>query len=307
MKHPNFFIIGAPRCGTTSLFNYLRQHPEVFMPDRKEPGTMAFKNGNFIDDDPKSFTYQKTYLETFGISDYDKYIELFQKATNEKAIGEASPMYLNSLYACENIKQLYPDAKLIVSLRYPADQICSGYYFGIRCFKGAHGPKDINELKNLIKNQKEELFKDFGIVFYYKHLKPYYDNFPKENIHVIIFEDFVKDTKAVIKGIFQYLEIDAGIEPKIEVINQGAIYKNEQLNYLIHKSKFVRRARYLIKKTTPKVFSEKFLALNRYIDKLNSEIPPPLSQETRSFLISLFREDIENLQSLIGCDLSHWS
>jgi hypothetical protein len=307
MIHPNFFIIGAARCGTTSLFSYLRQHPQVFMPEHKEPFTMAFKNGNFINDDPKSFPYQKTYRELLGISDYDKYLELFQKATHEKAIGEASTMYIHSLYACENIKQLYPNAKLIVSLRNPVDQIHSSYYFALRKIKGIERGNDIETLENLIRNQNEEFFQHFDAAFYCKHLKPYYDKFPKKNIHVILFEDFVKNTKSVLKGVFQYLEIDAGFEPEIKVQNRGAQYKNARLNYLLNKSAFVLKAKELIKHTTPRVFNKKFLALIWYIDKFNSEKPPPLSQETRAHLLSIMREDIDNLQSLIGCDLSQWS
>jgi hypothetical protein len=276
------------------------------MPEHKEPFTMAFKNGNFINDDPNSFPYQKIYREMLGISDYDKYLTLFQKATNEKAIGEASTMYIHSLYACENIKRLYPDAKLIVSLRNPADQVCSSYYFGLRIIKGVELKKDVNVLQNIIKKKKTEFFRHFDIASYYKYLKPYYDNFPKESMHVILFDDLINNAKLVMKSLFQYLEIDDNFEPEIEVKNKGAIYKNKQLNYVINKSTFVRKAKNVIKKTTPKMFSKKFFALIWHIDNFNSEKPLPLSQETRALLNSLFREDIENLQSLIDRDLSHW-
>src|SRR5687767_1010670 len=105
MHKPNFFIVGAPKCGTTSLYEYIRVHPEVFMPDRKEP---AFFCSDF---------YKPRRMKE------EEYLSLFREAGSAKWIGEASTWYLYSDKAREGIKAFCPDARIIIMLRNPVDMM----------------------------------------------------------------------------------------------------------------------------------------------------------------------------------------
>ncbi len=300
-------MIGAPRCGTTSLHDYLSQHPDIFMPKLKEPFTLAFKNGEFINDNPKSYPFQKqNYKTRLSVPDYNDYLALFQMAKNQKAIGEASTMYIHSPFALENLKKLYPKAKLIVSLRNPVDQVYSSYHFGVRLFKSVSYGKDMKEFRDLAENHIDEFLSHFDSAFYYKHLKPYFDAFPKEQIHVFLFDDFVKDLKTVLRDIFAFLEVDSRFVPTIQIKNKGATYKSRVLNYLLHKSRPVLRAHNVFRTRMPRFIGQPAIALFDWIDDLNSTKPEPLSQETRKKIMAIFREDTQKLQALIGRDLSRW-
>ena len=117
---PNFFIVGAPRAGTTSLYRYLRRHPQVFMPAVKEPHFFAN-----INPDPDQ-------RHLFPAMDEGQYVRLFRGALHYRAIGEASPSYLVTKGAAERIKARVPNAKIIMLLRDPTERAFSHYLMDIR-------------------------------------------------------------------------------------------------------------------------------------------------------------------------------
>src|SRR6188508_1581564 len=118
-KLPNFFIVGAPKAGTTSLYYYLKRHPEVFMSPIKEPNFFAYEET----------IKQNLYHKEKGVGTLEEYKDLFAEANGRhKAIGEASVSYLFYPPVPERIKQMVPDAKIIISLRNPVDRALSHYY-----------------------------------------------------------------------------------------------------------------------------------------------------------------------------------
>ncbi|RLG08342.1 MAG: sulfotransferase, partial [Thaumarchaeota archaeon] len=109
MKKPNFFIVGAPKCGTHAMYTFLKAHPEIFMPERKE------------------FQYFATDLvrgTQYELSE-EEYLSYFRIAKDEKRLGEASTWYLYSKKAASNIKKFNPHAKIIVMLRHPIEMMYS--------------------------------------------------------------------------------------------------------------------------------------------------------------------------------------
>src|SRR5437667_5641216 len=104
IRLPNFFIVGAPRCGTTALYTYLRQHPDIFLPETKEP--------HYFNRDMNSGG---------AIRDHKEYLSLFAGAQGRARVGEASVYYLSSAYAAREISKVCPGAKIIVMLRNPVD------------------------------------------------------------------------------------------------------------------------------------------------------------------------------------------
>ena len=126
MKKPNFFIVGAAKCGTTSLYRYLRQHPDVFMPEQKEP--------NFFGSD---LSYR------FPRISQARYLSCFAKAKGETRIGEATTIYLYSEKAAEEIKAFSPEAKIIIMLRNPVDVLYS--YHSQQLYSGNEDIPDFEE------------------------------------------------------------------------------------------------------------------------------------------------------------------
>src|ERR1700744_4238921 len=133
MKAPNFFIVGAPKAGTTSLYNYLGQHPQIYMSPIKEPNYFAgeMRLDNFVEEARRRIADEMHDLQEylrgdmrqnrFGgwVSAWEDYLKLFRNVTDEIAIGEATPCYLWSETAARNIAARIPDAKIIINLRNP--------------------------------------------------------------------------------------------------------------------------------------------------------------------------------------------
>src|SRR5438093_1590857 len=110
IRLPTFFIVGAPRCGTTALYTYLRQHPDLFLPENKEP--------HFFGSD----LYHPGFVRNL-----DEYLSLFLEAGNKKRAGEASVWYLYSRNAAAEIMAFCPSARIIAMLRNPVDMMYSNY------------------------------------------------------------------------------------------------------------------------------------------------------------------------------------
>ena len=218
-RKPNFFIIGAAKSGTTSLWQYLRQHPDIFMPEdigRKEP----------------SF-----YCDTYGVDSYEVYLSLFKDAGSRKRVGEASTPYLSSPESAEKILHAVPDAKIIMLLRNPVDRAYSLYkwmfqygYETIPTFEEAleaevSARKDCQDFitgkfyKGSFCYYWDFLYFSSGL--YYQQVKRYYKLFPKDQLAVIIFEEFAKNTLQSVHGLYAFLGVDANFDPEIKIHNQS--------------------------------------------------------------------------------------
>lgn len=189
---PDFIIIGATKCGTTSLFSYLSQHPKVLSPHRKE---INFFNHNFNLGIP-------WYLAQFpAIADSPDFIT-----------GEASPSYIYKEQVVNRIKQLFPDIKLIAMLRNPVERTISEYYHAAN-----HGIEK-RSLEEIIKIEQEQLktfsrseaMETFGYLknsIYIEKIAKWMNTFPAENILIIESESFFQDTASIMKEVFQFIGI----------------------------------------------------------------------------------------------------
>ena len=136
---PNFFLVGAPRCGTTSMYAYLRSHPQIFMPETaKEPHYFAPE---------ESLWYGKR------IDDLETYLALFTGARDAVRIGEASTHYLASPSAANSIYAFNPQARILIMLRSPVDLLYSLYYHRRQTGKERHATFDISKCTSFIPNK----------------------------------------------------------------------------------------------------------------------------------------------------------
>jgi tetratricopeptide (TPR) repeat protein len=191
-KAPDFIIVGATKCGTTSLFVYLNQHPQVLSPHKKE---INFFNRNFEMGVP-------WYLAHFpAIADADEFIT-----------GEASPIYLYDEQVIQRVKQLFPETKLIVMLRNPLDRTISEYYHAVN-----HGLENrsfieiIEFEKELLATQpRSKVMQNFGYLLnsiYVEKVAKWMTNFPTENILIIESESFFKEAKVIMAKTWDFLDL----------------------------------------------------------------------------------------------------
>jgi len=272
---PNFLVIGAYKSGTTSIYSYLRKHPDVYMPLIKEPSFFALEGE--VGEIPKN--------KTARLKDY---LQLFDAWNGESAVGEASPIYLQSRKAAQRISHYIPGAKLVAILRNPVEAFHSNHYMRIRLGKT---DKDfssaVDEYLDRLKSSP-----DAG-PFYFKHLSYYFELFDPRQIRVYLFDDLKRDSAALMKDLYGFIDVDP--EYPVDVTrrqNRGRI----------------PRSRYLYQLSCGNTPLGKRIParLRTLIDRLNSQPIPDMSKEDRTRLMECFGEDIEQLGRLIGRDLSMW-
>lgn len=296
MVMPNFLIIGAAKSGTTALYNYLFQHPEIYLSDQKET--------NFFANEDKSINFAGPGDEGSSqrsIRDLSSYQSLFEKVTNEKAVGEASPLYLYSRDALINIKRHIPDTKLIVILRNPTERAFSSYLHLIR------DGRETMSFEEGLDLELERINKQYAQIWHYKksglyndQLLRYYKLFEKEQIKVYIYDDFKQNPEAIFKDLFTFLEVDNSFEPNMNVKhNVSGMVNNKFIQNTVIKSNFFKS---ILKPLLPIQVRANLKAkiVNKHLTK------PIMLADTRSTLIDYFRSDILQLEKLIDKDLSHW-
>ena len=285
MSLPTFLIIGAAKSGTTSLYEYLGQHPEVFMSEVKEPKYFAWD-----EERPSARLWPDYPVQPHLVRDEAAYRALFEPAGDEKVRGEASVIYLESLFAPQRIRAELPaGTKFIVSLRNPAERAYSDYLMAVR--RGWDG----SVAEGLAAEQHR-----VQVGFYHRLLSRYYELFPAEDFRVMIFEEWRAEPEPAIQGLFEFLGVDPGYVPNLQGRhNKGGLPRNRWL----HKQMLQRSGwRGTVLKYTPKPLRR----LGRWAYYNNLKHPGPMPDDARRRLIDLYRPDIEKLQGLIGKDLSGW-
>ena len=278
---PNFLIIGAHKAGTTSLYYYLKSHPQIFMPELKEARFFSF--------DPENLDHIKKVPKIFPITTLSEYMDLFSQVKDEIAIGEASPEYLNSDYAAKKIFEIIPNIKLIVSLRNPVDRAYSQFLMAYRA-------GEISKLKI------DEYRFDYDRArkgFYYPRLKKYFDIFGENQIKIILFDDLIQDTDIIVKEIYKFLDVSTSFTPDLSTVyNRGGITKSK----IIRKLSNNKNLNNFIKTHMP----SSLISTLKNVKKGNIKKAQPLTVEHRIEAIKLVKEDIHKVEDLIQRDLSHW-
>lgn len=298
MTLPNFLIIGSQKAGTTALYHYIKQHPQIFMSEMKEPCFFAFEGEEL---DFRSPSGEPVYMNRAAITTIDSYRRLFSQVTNQKAVGEASPIYLIYTKAAERIRYYVPHAKLIAILRDPADTAYACFLMDRRS-----NLEPLNDFAKALQDQERRIEQNcFGGIylqqgFYYEHLRVYFDLFPPTQIRVYLYEDFVNDNKALLKDIFQFLAVDDAFKPDVSIReNVSGLPKS----FLLHRL-LTGRQNPLVRYASPYLpHGVRRFFINIKQRNLRN---PALSPILRKELIETFREDIVKLQTLINRDLSMW-
>jgi hypothetical protein len=298
---PNFFIVGAPRAATTSLYAYLKEVPGIYLPDLKEPHYFDSKTI------PKNLPFARMHI----IHDRNEYLKLYENVKDEKSIGEASSTYLCDPDAPKLIHDSVPEAHIIMILRDPIERAFSHYFF---LLKTQHETRlsFYDALKNDYYYESKEygrggsthiLYVEYGL--YSEQVKRYLDIFGREQVKVIIFEEFVQNTKDTVLDILRFLGLNCDNLP----YNLGKKYDN----FVIPRFQFAPSiARFLSNfGNKNRMILRIWRSLPGYsvrcgtIDKilLKSPFKPKVPEDARAFLDTLYYQDVRKLERLLGQSL----
>lgn len=296
MTLPNFLIIGAAKSGTTALYHYLRQHPEVYMCPQKETNFFAYGEQKIRFAGPRDANDSD-----FIITTLESYKDQFKAASNETAVGEASPWYLYSTNAAANIERRLPNAKLIAVLRNPVDRAFSSY---LHVYKD--GRESLSFEEGLLA-EEDRIARGWEPVWHYRHAGLYaeqvarfLDLFSRHQVRFYLYDDFLESPGSILRDIYQFLEVDVDFVADTSVRpNASGVPRNQLLGRLLLQP---NRLKGMVKPLIPTWLRyELSQRLNqRLLEK------PPLSEETSRWLMSSFKNDILALEDLIGRDLSRW-
>src|SRR3954451_4858625 len=204
----DFIIIGSGKCGSTSLYYYLSQHPDIFMAKVKEPRFFLF--GELAEGDGTS--NQGAFASDVAVvTSLDEYRELFRAAKPSQVRGEASIQYLSSEQAAENIGRFLPEARLMCVLRNPAERAYSNYQAHERPGQGSG--RSILDILREGGPEHDYIYPGF----YARHLASYAQHAPKNPINVWLCDDFVGDPQRVLREMFEFLGVNDRFEPDISV------------------------------------------------------------------------------------------
>lgn len=292
---PDFVIVGAPRAGTTSLYAYLRSHPQVYMPANKEP--------HFFGSD---LTRQHAPLSL------GEYRALFRGAKPGQRTGEASPLYMVSECAAAEIRALQPDARIIIMLRHPVDLIHSLHQQNL-----AMGVENVDDLLLALeleparregralppRTRAIDALRYRAVSRLADQLERFQASFPAEQIHLIFFDELRADARAVFAGVTRFLGIDPLSPASAVALNSAGMARWWRLqHWLMHPTPpFDRLATILRRSDTAHRMRGLMLSLNR-----RPAPPTPMDPALRQALEGEFRPQVARLQEITGRNLSSW-
>jgi len=311
---PNFLVIGVAKAGTTSLYHYLLQHPDVYLPKIKEPNFFAMHNETA--DVPPNAPYYRSSIELFkrikkeSVVDIEQYTALFSHAKKEKAIGEVSTFYLYHPKAPDRIKRFIPTVKMVAILRNPIERSYSSYLHLVRA------GVETREFKEALMEepyQSENVWlarKDYYIRpgFYARQLMRYYEKFDSDQIQVFLYDDYKREPEEMLRKIFEFLEVDSRFKPDISTKHNvsgipldSPLRKKSQLDRI--KRTVLTEA---LKEAAKTVFPGRWQGKLRSLYQRTWLDRPAMDLEDRRMLIGIFREDILRLEDLLKRDLATW-
>jgi hypothetical protein len=296
---PNFFIVGAPKCGTTALYEYLRPHPNIFMSAIKEPHFFARDLG----------TYPR-------IQRADEYAAMFAEA-NERhlRVGEASVYYLRSTVAIPNIREFNPEARLVAMFRNPVDMVYS--FHSQLLYVAEESERDFETAWRLQERRARGL--DLpprsrgAFLLQYAELGRFGSQverllsvFPPSQVKLILFDDFAASPQAVYDEVIEFLALPHDGRSEFPRINDNKRARIDWLRRFARKPPPVLRS--AIRGLKQAIGAEGLSGAKKRLVALNTtkERRPPLSPAFRAELVQVFHDEVAKLGRLLQRDLSHW-
>lgn len=286
-RWPNLFIVGAPKAGTTSLHRYLDQHPEIFMSPEKEPSFFGAELDEVERDQPPAREAREK-----------AYLSLFDEATDERYLGEATPFYLWHPDVPERIANARPDARIVISLRDPVDRAYSHYLMEHR--EGREDESFIDAIQADLDAEITNHLADRMYIApgrYCEQVERYLDVFGEDQVFVMTLGDLKQDARGLLEEIVAFLGLDTGPVAEIDL--------ERHYSYREPRSELARKIRNdeRVKKLARMVFP---LKLREFLGDqvlLGDSSKPPMEPEARELLAGIYEPEIDCLESLLGEEL----
>lgn len=292
---PNFFLVGAPKSGSTSLWSYLRQHPQIFLSAHKEPRYFAVLD--------ERLPFRGPGDDRFSIvTDFGAYLRLFDGAGSATVVGEASQWYLSSVSAPFYIDHFCPGAKILIVLRDPIARAYSNF-----AHARVEGHEPLSDFLQAVEAEERRTaahwsprFRYFSKGLYFSQVKRYLDRFGRRRVHIVLHEDLAIGAASVCRDVFEFLEVDPMFLPDVsERLNRSGSSKSRVLDGVLSNQMLRRLAERVPGRESLRRVAKK-------IRQSNVQAFPPMDPSQRAALLPRYREDVLRTQDLIGRDLSGW-
>jgi hypothetical protein len=298
VTRPSFFMVGAPKCGTTAMNEYFRQHPELFIPQRQKD--LAYFGEDLHRSRPRE--------------SLEEYLAYYERVAPGQRAGEVCVWYLYSPAATAELKAFAPDAPIFVMVRNPVDLLYSQHSQLV--YSQDEDIEDFDEalaaepdrragrrIPKATGNRVDEGLYYRFLGEYSPHIERYREVFGPDNVHVIVYDDLRADTPGVVRGIFEKLGVDPGAEIDYRVFNANKVPRSSWAQRLLREPPAgLERA---FRTLTPKRLHGRLVpALVRANTRY--EPRPPMTEETRRRLQEDFRPEVERLSALLDRDLTGW-
>jgi hypothetical protein len=288
---PTFIVIGAAKAGTTALYWYFAEHPDVFMSPLKE--TFYFAYGV---DAAGQLLYGDPDVHRFPVKTLAEYEALFTGAGTAKAVGEASPIYLEAPLAAGRIRDTIPQARLICILRHPVERAYSDYLMYLRRRGRPFDPAV--ELRPTAAWARPDS-RWMAVSRYHDQLARYYALFPREQLHIALFGDFKRHPVESVQGMYRFIGVDPSFVPDFDTPHNVGGTPASPLLEKMFTSQAIRSA---LEPWVPRRAANWLRRLRTKTMRKAPPLPPALKAE----LSSRLRDDILRTSDLIGRNLDHW-
>ena len=279
MSLPNFILAGAPKSGTSSLWSYIRQHPDVFMPEDKELFYFDFKYDRGV----------------------DWYRQQFSGHTDEQAIGEATVWYMRWPKVPERIHDLLPEVKLIFILRNPIERARSNFWHDFRDGKYPFTMTFSEFIRSPIRDNRTIISSGK----YYEHFQRFENYFDKSQLLIFLIKDLKERPNRVLHNIYEFLGVDPSFDPNTQDRLQEG-WGFQYLDTLRGADRLFRPLEWVIEDTPLKWAWRNSRHFRQIFWKENAR-PPDMSEEDRAYLRDLYAEPNARLSDYLDRDLSHWT
>ncbi len=297
-RRPNFFLVGAPKSGTTALVRYLKEHPRIVVSNPKE-----------------TFYFCDDFQGLAAASSEAEYLDLFSDIDAETlAAGDATTVYMYSQTALQRIHDFDPNARILVMLRRPIDLAISyhaEHLYGLSedepDFEKAWRRYDARlrgeQLPPMVIEPKLIQYRDVAMLG--AQMQRLFGIFDREQVHVVLFDDFVADTAAEYEGVLRFLGVPSDGRRDFPVVNERKENRFPVLARLLHRpppllSRAVARAK--------KALGMEHAGVLDFARRFNTAPvqKAQISEDLRREMRACFEPDVALLSSLIGRDLTHW-
>ncbi|MGD1900441.1 MAG: sulfotransferase [Phormidesmis sp.] len=298
MALPNFLIFGVQKSGTTSIYSYLKQHPQVYTSPRKETDFFCRDLTQPVPADEPRFT-KGGRKRILTVEDYES---LFSGVTSERAIGEASPNYLfRHEQAVPGIKAYVPEAKLIAILRNPVERAYSDYLMHVRDVVGNRKPLatqvavDADSSHTLLKGR------------YYEGMKHFLEAFGPDQVKVFLYDELRKDAAELMQQLYEFIGVDSTFEVDTGRRQQTAqVPKSQTIQQVLQTNNPLRQVAGSVLRQVMPIEKRQQLRSRLLAANATGKEDLPLSAEDRQLLEDYYRDDVRRLQDLLDRDLSQW-